>query len=268
MSRVSDPSIPSEADAATPDLGQPLLEVRNVHKSYRRGPEEVHALRGADLSLSTGEIVALIGPSGSGKTTLLNVLCGWEHPEEGEVTWIGSAPIAPEDRPWSDIAIVPQSLGLIEELSIRENVELAARLAGGRDRSKRIDGLLKGFGLEALADREPTEVSLGEQQRTALSRALVLRPRLLLADEPTGHQDEGWARGIFRALRLAAREGTCCLVATHNREVVRLVDRVVGIRDGQISHMDVDEVVAGGHVGPDTDAGAGDLDRFYRRPSG
>jgi putative ABC transport system ATP-binding protein len=227
----------------------------------------VHALQGADLSLATGEIVALVGPSGSGKTTLLNVLCGWEHPDRGEITWADGSVVAAEDRPWSDIAIVPQSLGLIEELSIRENVELATRLAGGEDRSKRVDGLLKGFGLDALADREPQEVSLGEQQRCALSRALVLRPRLLLADEPTGHQDEAWARGIFRALRLAAREGTCCLVATHSTEVVKLVDRVVGIRDGQIAHIDIEEVVAGaGPVAPSHDAGAGEMDRFFRAP--
>src|SRR5204862_198047 len=87
MNRVSDPSIPSDADAATPDLGRPLLEARNLHKSYRRGPEEVHALRGADLSLSSGEIVALIGPSGSGKTTLLNVLCGWPRGRERAAWW-------------------------------------------------------------------------------------------------------------------------------------------------------------------------------------
>jgi putative ABC transport system ATP-binding protein len=250
-----------------PDSNGLLLEARDLHKSYRRGPEEVHALRGASLSLASGEIVALVGPSGSGKTTLLNVLCGWEHPDQGQIDWFGSALAKPEDRPWSDIAILPQSLGLIEELSIRENVELASRLAGKADRSKRVDGLLKGFGLEGMADREPSEVSLGEQQRTALARALVLRPRLLLADEPTGHQDEGWARGIFRALRMAAREGTCCLVATHNREVVKLVDRVVGIRDGQITHLDLDEVVAGDHLRPDTDAGAGDLDRYFRKPT-
>ncbi len=253
-----------------PAEGSPLLRATNLHKSYRRCLEEVHALRGADITLWPGEIVALVGPSGSGKTTLLNVLCGWEHPDEGEVAWAGGEGVRPEDRPWSDIAILPQSLGLIEELSIRENVQLAVRLGGGdhAGRSKRVEGLLTGFGLEALADREPSEVSLGEQQRTALARALVLKPRLVLADEPTGHQDEGWAKGIFRALRLAAREGTCCLVATHNAEVVKLVDRVVGIRDGQITHLDVEEVVAGGHLKPDTDAGASDLDRYFRRPEG
>jgi len=220
-----------------------LLEVRDVHKSYRRGPEEVHALRGIDLVLDAGEIVALVGPSGSGKTTLLNVLCGWEDPERGDVVWGDGSTRPLANRDWADIAILPQSLGLIQELSVRENVELPARLASdGQDRSKRIDGLLKGFGLDSMVDREPSEVSLGEQQRTALARALVLRPRLLLADEPTGHQDENWGRGIFRALRLAAQEGTCCLVATHNPEAMKWVDRVVAIRDGGLTHHQPDTI--------------------------
>jgi putative ABC transport system ATP-binding protein len=243
----------------------PLLEANGLRKSYRRGPEEVHALRGVDLALYPGEIVGLVGPSGSGKTTLLNVLCGWEHPEEGRMIWAGHVDSPPEDRPWSDIAILPQSMGLIEELSIRENVELPARLGGGEDRRKRIDGLLAGFGLDHLADREPSEVSLGEQQRTALARALVLRPRLLLADEPTGHQDEAWGRGVFKALRLAAREGTCCLVATHNQEAIKMMDRVLGIRDGVLGHVSAEEAVAG--VGaPTHDTSARDLHGYFRGP--
>jgi putative ABC transport system ATP-binding protein len=245
--------------------GTPLLEAHGLVKSYRRGPEEVHALRQVDLVLYPGEIVGLVGPSGSGKTTLLNVLCGWEQPDHGRMIWTGDVGTPPEDRPWSDIAILPQSLGLIEELSIRENVELPARLGGGEDRRKRIDGLLTGFGLDHLADREPTEVSLGEQQRTALARALVLKPKLLLADEPTGHQDEGWGRGVFKALRLAAREGTCCLVATHNPEAIKLVDRVVAIRDGVLGHLTAEEAVAG--AGQSTqESSAHDLHGYFRGP--
>jgi len=247
----------------TPD-GRPMIDVRDVHKSYRRGPEEVHALRGAGLSLYPGEIVALVGPSGSGKTTLLNVLCGWEHPEQGVVEWLGEPEVPAERRPWSDIAILPQSLGLIEELSIRENVELPSRLIGG-DHKERIRGLLVGFGLDALADREPSEVSLGEQQRTALARALLLRPRLLLADEPTGHQDEAWGRGVFKALRFASREGTCCLVATHNRENIKMVDRVLGIRDGVVGTIGHEEAVARTAV-RSAEASADDLHEYFRAP--
>lgn len=224
------------AAARTP--GSLLLEVSDVHKTYLRGPEEVHALRGATFSLHAGEVVALVGPSGSGKTTLLNVLAGWEHPDDGEIRWSdGSPEVPPQDRRWAELAILPQDMGLLEELSVLENVKLPIRLAGRRDDERlasRADALLRAFGLDGYADRAPAEISLGEQQRTALARALVLSPRLLLADEPTGHQDAGWARVVFRAFRLAAREGTSCLVATHSAEFLKAVDRILTIKDGVV----------------------------------
>jgi len=217
-----------------------ILLLQGVSKSFRRGPEEVHALRHVSLSLGAGEVVALLGPSGSGKSTLLNVLAGWEAPDAGLVVW-GSEPDQTPigDRPWSDGAILPQTLGLFEELSIRENVELPLRLrpelAGGPERvADRVDGLLALFGLDHLAERLPGEVSIGEQQRSALARALVVAPLLLLADEPTGHQDESWARVVFRTLRLVARRGTACLLATHNQEATTIADRILSIRDGAV----------------------------------
>jgi putative ABC transport system ATP-binding protein len=225
-------------------LAAPVLAARGLIKSYRRGPEEVHALRGVSLSLSPGDVVGLVGRSGSGKTTLLNVLAGWEHPDAGEVVWAdageatGSAKRRRRralDMPWSRMAILPQGLGLVDELSVRENVELPARLARREDGLGRAQALLDGLGLAALAERLPSEVSLGEQQRTALARALVLRPAVLLADEPTGHQDAGWSNGVFTAIRAAAAEGTACLVATHNHEVLRFTSRVVAIADGELS---------------------------------
>jgi putative ABC transport system ATP-binding protein len=216
-----------------------VIEARDVHKSYRRGPEEVHALRGVSLSVAPGEVVALVGPSGSGKSTLLNVLCGWEAPDRGEVLWPGpdaGSKGSMADLPWADLAIVPQSLGLIEELSVRENVQLPLRLRadGGEDRSGRVHGLLSMLGLAELADRQPWEISIGEQQRTALARALVLVPRLLLADEPTGHQDEAWGGRVLKAVRLVAERGVSCLVASHNPEAMNIADRVLRIRDGVI----------------------------------
>jgi putative ABC transport system ATP-binding protein len=217
-----------------------VVELDGVSKTFHRGPEEVHALRGVNLWLRSGEVVALLGPSGSGKSTLLNVLAGWERPDEGVAAWRADGQHAPiADRPWSDIAILPQTLGLLEELSIRENVELPLRLRPGlvadrADANRRIDGFLKLFGLDDLADRLPAEVSIGEQQRAALSRALVVRPRLVLADEPTGHQDEGWARVVFKTLRHVAGLGTTCLIATHNEEALAIADRVVSIRDGRV----------------------------------
>jgi len=213
-----------------------LLEVRALAKTYRRGPEQVHALRGATFELRPGEVVALFGPSGSGKSTLLNVLAGWETPDSGEVRWPGSEGRPPSSRTWREVAILPQTLGLVEELSVRENVELPVRLGLGDPSrlAQRVNGFLSFLGLDALAERTPNEVSIGEQQRTALARALVLGPRLLLADEPTGHQDEGWAKAVFRLLRLVAQRGTTCLIATHNQEAVRIADRAFSIRDGHV----------------------------------
>jgi putative ABC transport system ATP-binding protein len=213
-----------------------LVEMRGVEKRYLRGSEEVHALRAVSLDLRAGQVVALMGPSGSGKTTLLNVLCGWEHPDEGELLWAGAVWPSPAAAPWSDVAILPQDLGLIEDLTVRENVELPLRLAGKLEGAwlDRASGLIEGFGLNDLSGRPPSEVSLGEQQRTALARAFVLRPKLLLADEPTGHQDAQWGKAVLRGIRMAAREGTACLVASHNPEILGYIDRLLAIRDGRI----------------------------------
>jgi ABC-type lipoprotein export system ATPase subunit len=214
----------------------PVIEARGIVKLYRRGPETVRALRGADLSLQEGELVALLGPSGSGKTTLLNVLSGWELPDEGVLLWQGGNHTALGTLPWHLLSVLPQRLGLLEELSVRENVELPLRLSGTLDSagSERVSELLEWLGLARLAERSPTETSLGEQQRTALARAILPIPRLLLADEPAGHQDRAFGDQVLRALRAAARRGTACLVATHNPESVRFCDRAVEMVDGRV----------------------------------
>jgi putative ABC transport system ATP-binding protein len=229
--------------------GPVVVRLEGVTKTFRRGPEQVHALREVTLSLRRHELVALVGPSGSGKSTLLNVLCGWEHPESGVIVWSDGAgkgeadadQVHLKDRPWSELAVLPQRLGLVEELSVRENIALPVRLAGGGkpprdDEAHRepVEQLLVGLGLDGFADRSPSEISLGEQQRTALARALVLRPTLLLADEPTGHQDEGWGRVVLRTLRAAAHGGMSCLLATHNEEAIQFAGRVLAIRDGRV----------------------------------
>jgi putative ABC transport system ATP-binding protein len=212
-----------------------LLEARGIVKTYRRGPEEVHALRDVSFLLFPHEVVGLVGPSGSGKSTLLNVLCGWEELDAGSIEWAGPGPpVAPIDRRWADISVLPQRLGLIEELTVWENVELPVRLCRQRVSSERVETLLEALGLAGLARRPPAEISIGEQQRAALARALVLQPRLLLADEPTGHQDEESAKAVFGAIRRAAGDGTACVVATHNREFVAFADRVLAIRDGRV----------------------------------
>jgi putative ABC transport system ATP-binding protein len=222
-----------------------LVKGLAIGKSYRRGAERVDALRSASFMLVPGEVVTLVGPSGSGKSTLLGVLCGWELPDAGELAWSGWMDATTAAAiPWSRLAIVPQALGLVEDLSIGENVALPVRLGPGSRNGRpigdppemaRVAYLMELFRIGHLTDRLPDECSLGEQQRAAVARALVLEPDLVLADEPTAHQDAGLARVVFRALRDAAHDGAACLVATHNRDGIRFADRVFHLADGALT---------------------------------
>jgi putative ABC transport system ATP-binding protein len=225
---------PSDAAEPPRPSGAPVVRVESVRKTYHRSGEEIHAVDDASMTLHPGEVVGLIGRSGSGKTTLLNVMGGWERADSGRIRGDG------RDRGgsprWAELAVLPQRLGLVDELTIRRNIEYPARLAGSLDdRRERIDELLETLGLGPLQERYPKEVSVGEQQRTALARALVLTPRLLLADEPTSHQDHAWARAAFRAIRRTARDGTCCLVATHDEAVASYLDRILVMKDGRVA---------------------------------
>ena len=208
-----------------------MLRGEGLTKSYRRGSELVHALEEVAIEVAPGRITALVGPSGSGKTTLLYLLAGWEQPDGGRIL-LDETEVSPERLPWDTLALVPQSLGLVEELTVRENVSLPARLASS-ERTERVDQLLTQLGLSALADRYPLETSMGEQQRTAIARALAREPQVVLADEPTGHQDAAWAEAVFAIFGAAATVGAACLIATHDPDVARFADRVITIRDGR-----------------------------------
>jgi putative ABC transport system ATP-binding protein len=222
---------------ATPSV--PVLEATGLEKTFLRGSEQVRAIRSVTFTLDAGEVVGLTGPSGSGKTTLLNVLCGWEHPDAGTIVFRGRSVASPAELVWREVAIVPQDLALFEELSIGENVRLPVRL-GGPDASEDqdVDPLLEELGLAELASRLPEEASLGEQQRAALARAIVLGPALLLADEPTGHQDEGWTKTMMSVIRTLASRGTACLVTTHDPDAMEYLDRELAMRDGELSAGD------------------------------
>jgi putative ABC transport system ATP-binding protein len=214
-----------------------VLTLTDVSKHYQRGDEVVHALQDVSVTLTAGEVVGLVGRSGSGKTTLLNVVAGWEQPDAGTMVWAGRS--SGGLLAWQDAAVLPQKLGLIDELTVRKNIEYPARLAGILDEKRDVvDDLLEELGLDYLQHRLPKETSVGEQQRAALARALVLSPRMLLADEPSGHQDKGWGDAVFRAIRHAAARGTCCLVATHNQEVAEFLDRVLTMADGRLSQAE------------------------------
>ena len=206
-------------------------------KRFTRGAETVTALAGVDLHVDAGEFVALVGPSGSGKSTLLALLCGWETADEGRLEYLG--PLA--DRPpvslgWPELALVPQALGLVADLSLADNVLLPARLRGTTDvEEARARALLTDFRVDHLADRYPHQASLGEQQRVAVARALLLRPAVLLADEPTAHQDRGNADRLLDAVTDAARAGAAVLLATHDELAWARADRVLSMRDGHLT---------------------------------
>ena len=212
----------------------PSLRLQGVSKVFGTGQDAVHALDEVDLVAAAGEVVGVVGRSGSGKTTLLNVAAGWDVPDAGIV----ERPGASHPR-WADVAVVPQHLGLMDELTVRENVEYPARLAGVlADRVDLVDDLLEQLGLSGLQRRPPRETSLGEQQRTAVARAAVLGPALIVADEPTAHQDAAWAAAVLRTLADTALAGSCCLIATHDPDVLASVDRSILIVDGRVSSGD------------------------------
>jgi len=206
-------------------------------KRFRRGAETVSALNGVDLRVDSGEFVALVGPSGSGKSTLLALLCGWETADEGELAYLGQlANRAPDGFGWRDLALVPQALGLVADLSLADNVLLPARLSGTLASDEpRARSLMTAVGVDHVADRHPHQASLGEQQRIAVARALLLRPAVLLADEPTAHQDRGHANRLLDAVTDAAREGSAVLIATHDETAWGRADRVLSMRDGVVT---------------------------------
>ncbi len=225
---------PAGRSAPTVASGDTALTARRLRKEYRGGSETIHALVDGTLDLGGGEVGALLGRSGSGKSTLLALLSGLARPDGGELGYQLSAS-DPRELPWRELAFLPQRFGLLPELSVRENVEYPARLAGtlGADGAA-AEALLERLGLAELAGRPPQETSIGQQQRTALARALVLRPAVLLADEPTSHQDAGWRDAVWQVLVDAAESGTACLVATHEEEIARYANRVWQVDSGVV----------------------------------
>lgn len=220
-----------------------VLRLREVRKTYNPGRSNaVEVLRGVDLSLIRGEVVALVAPSGAGKSTLLHIAGLLDAPDEGQVLLEGEdmthegdrrRTLARRDR----IGFVYQFHHLLPEFSAAENVVLPQLAAGCRrsDADARTRDLLERVGVFARADHRPSALSGGEQQRVAFCRALANRPRLLLADEPTGNLDPATSERVFDALMdLARSEGLAALVATHNLALAARMDRVVRLEKGRV----------------------------------
>jgi len=220
----------------------PPLQLRGVRRTYQSGGGSLPVLRGADLTLEAGEIVALVAPSGAGKSTLLHLAGLLEKPDGGSVVVEGrdAGGLADAERTAirrDTIGFVYQLHHLLGEFSALENVVLPQMIAGRtrREASRRGMALLRAFGLEPRASHLPGKLSGGEQQRVAIARALANAPKVLLADEPTGNLDLDTAAVVFDELLVAVRrQGLAALIATHNPELAARMDRTVTLREGRV----------------------------------
>mgnify|MGYP001384919602 FL=1 len=220
------------------------LALRGVHRAFPEaaGSRRLEVLRGVDLTIKAGEIVALVGPSGAGKSTLLHIAGLLEKPDSGQVvldrhdySQAGEAARTQARRAY--LGFVYQFHHLLPEFNALENIVLPQMIAGlsRRQAGARALDLLRMVGLEARANHRPAKLSGGEQQRVAIARAIANVPRLLLADEPTGNLDPGTAGHVFEQLRgIAKAAGLAALVATHNLDLAGQMDRVLTLREGHL----------------------------------
>jgi predicted ABC-type transport system involved in lysophospholipase L1 biosynthesis ATPase subunit len=219
-----------------------LLVATGLRKTYTLGRRQVEVLQGVDLTVVAGSVTAIVGASGAGKSTLLHLLGGLDAPTAGDVLFEGVSlqGMAAGDRARlrnERVGFIFQSYNLLPELDALENVCLPGLLGRARpaDLAERGRQLLAAVGLADRAEHRPTELSGGEQQRVAIARALTNRPRLLLADEPTGNLDSKTSGAILDLLwRLHAEFGTTMVLVTHDEHVARRAERVLEIRDGRI----------------------------------
>src|SRR5581483_2526612 len=218
-----------------------MLELREVTKVYGQGTSQVEALRGVDLSVAAGSMVAVMGPSGSGKSTLLTIAGSLEDPSSGEVL-INGQPVAEMSRNAKArlrrrlVGYVFQDFNLLPGLTAAENVSLPLELDGIGARKAREASLtaLAGLGLKDRAQAFPDQLSGGERQRVAIARAVVGERRLLLADEPSGALDSMNAEAVMRLIHDACKRGVAAVVVTHDAQLASWADRVVFLRDGRI----------------------------------
>ena len=223
-------------------MSETVFEARGVTKIYDMGEVQVHALRGVDLDLSSGEFVVLLGPSGSGKSTLLNILGGLDTATAGTVTYCGNDLTRAGDRELTayrrfHVGFVFQFYNLIPSLTARENVAVVTEIAS---QPMRPEQALDIVGLSDRLNHFPAQLSGGEQQRVAIARAVAKKPAVLLCDEPTGALDSATGVVVLEALERANREmGTTTVVITHNADIARMAGRVVYVSNGRISAIEI-----------------------------
>jgi putative ABC transport system ATP-binding protein len=218
----------------------PAVEATGLARRYGDGENAVHALRGVSIAVPPGQYTAVMGPSGSGKSTLMHLLAGLDRPTEGsvhiggrDVTSMGDNQLTKLRR--DHVGFVFQAFNLLPTLSAEENILLPARIAGRKLDKAEVDALIERVGLADRRDHKPSELSGGQQQRVAVARALVSRPTILFADEPTGNLDSRSGAEILELLREAVdRDGQTILMVTHDPRAAAQADRVVFLADGAI----------------------------------
>jgi putative ABC transport system ATP-binding protein len=225
------------------DSASPLVQIRNLHLTVPATAGPVNILRGIDLDIASGEAVGLVGPSGSGKTSLLMVLAGLERATAGSVRLAGHEVTSLDEDALArlrreHVGIVFQAFHLIPTMTALENVAIPLELAGRADAMDRAQQALRAVGLGHRLTHLPGQLSGGEQQRTALARAFVAEPLLLLADEPTGNLDHATGLAVMDLLfELRAAHGTTLLLITHDAELAGRCDRCVHLSDGRVAEQ-------------------------------
>jgi putative ABC transport system ATP-binding protein len=225
-----------------------IVAVEDVSKIYKLGKAEVHALRGVSLVVDRGEFLAIAGPSGSGKTTLLNLVGCVDTPTAGQVVMDGKDTKTLSERALTDlrlhhIGFIFQTFNLVQVLSVFQNVEFPLLLQGGlsrKERRARVTELLEAVGLSEHARHRPSELSGGQRQRVAVARALVTRPALVLADEPTANLDSQTGETIIDLMRdMNRKDGTTFIFSTHDPKVMAHATALVRIADGRVTGREV-----------------------------
>ncbi|WP_337460655.1 ABC transporter ATP-binding protein [Jutongia sp.] len=221
-------------------MGKYIVETKNLKKYYEMGNNTVKALDGVDFCVKEHEFVAIIGKSGSGKSTLLHMLGGLDIPTSGEVVVDGKALLGLKKEQLAifrrrNIGFIFQNYNLVPDLSVYENVILPVELDGRHVDQEYVKEILELLGLSEKKDTLPGNLSGGQQQRAAIARALVAKPAIILADEPTGNLDSATSHDVLGLLKMAAKQFCQTLILiTHDRDIAQLADRIVHIEDGRI----------------------------------
>lgn len=226
----------------------PVIELQGVHKTYQLGAHTVPALRGVDLAVRPGELVALTGPSGSGKSTILNIAGLIDRADAGTVRLRGQTVDAGDEAAATalrrdEIGFIFQGFNLVPVMTVADNIDYPLFLAGvpAAERRARVAAALDAVGLREHAGHRPDALSGGQRQRVAIARALIKRPGLVIADEPTASLDSATATQMLDLMReLGHRDGAAFLIATHEERLTRRCDRVIALRDGVIATTDTE----------------------------